>query len=221
MSPPLLHDAVALSFLYEQEGVRLLRARGDDTVERDSQARLNFVQAYQTLRLVPLATSRPAGDENGVSSEFEVLFRLAATAFLGQTGSKGRQEAIRSRSMKPSSSGDAALRAILMATLPQRERDERELVSGPVVQKPHAVFSRWQAIADTCLDPSTLTDRGAVQIQAHHRRASESLKDHAERDALSHLSDLVLVVSLDLLEARRTSGVGRHAVSSISARPNS
>lgn len=201
----LADEILSLSLLYEQEGVRLLRARADHSVERESQAKLNFAQAFDTLRSLPVAPSARARDQDGVSREFEILFRIAASSILGSVGSSGRQEAIRARSLKPSAPGDAPLRAILLATLPSRDREGVDLGAVTPRGTPHDIFSHWHAAAATCLDDEIATDRGILQLQTQHRRVTEALANHPRPDLLSHLSDLVLLVSSAVVESRKSS----------------
>lgn len=197
----LADEILSLALLYEQEGVRLLRARADDSVERVAQARLNFAQAFDTLRTLPArAKNEKPADDAAISMEFAVLFRLTAASLLGNKGSKGRHEALQAKAMKPHSEGDAALRDVLLSTLPPRDREGIKVPSTPVSND---LFGYWRAAALTCADESITTDRGSVQLQTQHRRIAELLKQHAQREFLSHLADLVMLVGQEVLERRR------------------
>jgi len=200
-------ELLSLSLLYEQEGVRLLRARSDHSIERESQARLNFAQAYNTLRsLPPSSPARPPSflENERVSPQVETLFRLAAASILGGVGSNGRQEATRVKTMQASAAGDPPLRAILLATLTAREREGVDLKAATPAGTRHEVFDYWYAAAALSLDEEIASDRGINQLEAGHRRCSEGLAKHPRHDSLSHLSDLVLLISKGVLEARRS-----------------
>ena len=82
---------MTLASLYEEEGVRLARARRTltDEVNNEVQARLNFAQAYEhivtAVKVSPDRACRfgPMMDEKLVDPRWVISFRLAACSMLG------------------------------------------------------------------------------------------------------------------------------------------